>query len=308
MAKRKESPQCPSLTVPLDIWNELLLSLERNVDRVNFIRVCRRFNEASWSPEVFITCRSPDDHFHFVTNFNDFRVVSMVQFPRSIKKLKVNYDPDVSLSEYSLPSTLTHFTFWFMFNEPLNRNLLPPMLTHLEFGYMFNRPLDHSSLPLRLTNLDLGPRFNRPLPPGLLPITLTHLTFGTDFNQTLYEGCLPPRLTYLYFGADFNQPLAKGCLPPLLTYLNFGSGFCQSLPNGVLPPLLIHLRFCGPCRGQLDNDSLPDGLVYLELMEWIDDSLIRKIPRSVKCIGCRFGLEKIDSKTIEEKGIYRIGD
>ena len=71
---------------------------------------------------------------------------------------------------------MTHLTFGYSFNKPIN---LPNSLTHLTFGYSFNQLID-------------------------LPNNLTHLTFGYKFNQPI---TLPDSLTYLYLEYSFSKPL-----------------------------------------------------------------------------------------------------
>jgi len=67
---------------------------------------------------------------------------------------------------------------------------LPPTLTHLTFGYWFDQPLDNVTFPLTLTHLTFGNWFNQPLDNVTLPSTLT---LSEQYNRSL--DCLPSHVT-----------------------------------------------------------------------------------------------------------------
>jgi hypothetical protein len=51
-----------------------------------------------------------------------------------------------------LPKGLTHLTFGYKFNQPVDN--LPKGLTHLTFGYYFNQPVDNLPKNIYLLKLD----------------------------------------------------------------------------------------------------------------------------------------------------------
>jgi len=111
------------------------------------------------------------------------------------KGISIEYQSaTVSLLELqTLPPTLTHLTFGWKYNQPLDRVTLPPKLTHLTFGLNFNQPLDNVTLPLKSTHLTFDVCFNQPLENVMLPSTFTHLTVAKRYNRLL--DCLSPRVT-----------------------------------------------------------------------------------------------------------------
>src|SRR5207237_5276028 len=73
-----------------------------------------------------------------------------------------------------VPGSVRELTLGGNFNGALDGIQFPPKLTHLTFDWAFNQPVDHR-LPSTLTHLMFGQFFNHPVDnlPGL-----THLTFG----------------------------------------------------------------------------------------------------------------------------------
>jgi len=123
----------------------------------------------------------------------------------------------VYLLKDPFPISITHLTFGFHFNLPVDA--FPPNLTHLTTGGKFNQLIDN--LPQSTTHLSLWGDFNRPI--DHLPPNLTHLYLGTSFNQPVDS--LPQKITLLSFGTNFNQPVDN--LPLSITHLTFGQHFNQ---------------------------------------------------------------------------------
>ena len=46
-----------------------------------------------------------------------------------------------------IPNLVTHLTFGYLFNQPLEKDDIPNTVTHLTFGYMFNQLLNKDDIP-----------------------------------------------------------------------------------------------------------------------------------------------------------------
>jgi hypothetical protein len=136
-----------------------------------------------------------------------------------------------------IPQKITHLTFGFYFNNPIN-NCIPSFVTHLTFGYYFNQPIN-DCIPSSVTHLSFGWFFDQSIN-NCIPSSVTHLTFGGRFNQSI-NNCIPSSVTYLTFGWHFNQPI-NDCIPFFVTHLIFGYNFNQSI-NNCIPPSVTHLSF-----------------------------------------------------------------
>jgi hypothetical protein len=226
--------------MPRDVWDLVsqFLSLEdlKNLSQVNRVLV-HRMRVLMMSKYRFVVSGS----------LADFRALGWtraclnIRIERSESVFQLSEDDvfvDIVLSEdfnlrpdedISWPSRLTHLTFGYWFNQPVDH--LPASLTHLEFGYWFDQPVDH--LPASLTQLTLRGRFNQPV--DRLPASLTHLTLKGRFNQPVDH--LPASLTHLEFGYSFNQSVKH--LPASLKRV-YVPGKDQ---NGLFAPEYRHLIF-----------------------------------------------------------------
>ena len=130
------------------------------------------------------------------------------KIPYVLTHLTINNLNDLELYKSNKSSSLTHLTFGYKFNHPVEELILPQSLTHLTFGSRFNQPVNNIHLPSSLTHLKFGQDFNRPVEELILPSSLTHLEFGACFNQPVYDLQLPSSLIHLKFGIWFHQPVA----------------------------------------------------------------------------------------------------
>ena len=156
---------------------------------------------------LFFTKMQTDDIIH-LSYFNQFSNVVM------------------SDTNESLPKHVTHLTFSYGFNQPINA-CIPNSVTHLTFGRDFNQPID-SCIPDSVTHLTFGYNFNKPIN-CCIPDSVTYLFLGHNFNRPI-NGCVPYSVTYLTFGGDFDQPI-NGCIPESVTNLTFGYYFDQNIDD-----------------------------------------------------------------------------
>src|SRR3990170_3444586 len=128
---------------------------------------------------------------------NIFNVTKITHVEPKIKKKIRKLSNVIEVEDFAFFVNLTHLTFGYGFNQPLQQGIFPNSLTHLIFGFNFNQPLQQ----------------------GVLPNFLTHLTFGDGFNQSLQQGVLSNSLTHLTFGNWFDLPIQQNIFPNSLTNL-----------------------------------------------------------------------------------------
>jgi hypothetical protein len=159
------------------------------------------------------------------------RKIKSVSYKENIKNVAVHHISE--LIDYE------HITKIILHCEtPIKKNMLPSSLTHFTFGYSFNQKLNLGVLPSSLTHLTFDRLFNRPIGPGVLPCSLTHLTFGHWFNQPIGKNVLPSSLTHLTFGFGFDKSIEQDILPSSLTHLYLNSSypleFREKIPSFLL--------------------------------------------------------------------------
>ena len=137
-------------------------------------------------------------------------------------------------------------------------------MTHLTFEYFFNQPLNKDDIPKSVTHLIFGYHFNQPLKKDDIPNSVTHLIFGHDFNQHLDKNVISNSVTHLTFGENFNQPLEKNVIPKSVTNLTFGYKFNQNLDDNNLPKSIIEILFFGnkPYSLLKSKDRLTGNILY----------------------------------------------
>jgi hypothetical protein len=166
-----------------------------------------------------------------------------LQFPNQVHSVTWEDDIPFTLTNAHFKGNLTHLTFGWNFNQPIDalRGLIN--LTHLTFGRVFNQHVDALRGLINLTHLTFGWYFNQPTDGLSGLVNLTHLTFGGFFNQPVdaFSGLI--NLTHLTFGHNFNQPIDALSGLVKLTHLEFGYYFKQ--PIDALSGLvnLTHLTF-----------------------------------------------------------------
>jgi len=65
----------------------------------------------------------------------------------------------------SLPKHVTHLTFGWDFNRPIN-SCIPDSVTHLTFGYDFDQNIDE--LPISINNIELSSNYKRSISKKIL--------------------------------------------------------------------------------------------------------------------------------------------
>ena len=173
-----------------------------------------------------------------------------------------------------LPTTITHLTFGYYFDQPLDD--LPNSITHLTLGDCFNEKLDHLpdsvKYPIFTLVLILLLDCLHFFIIKLITIidSTTYLNLGASFNQEVDH--LPKSLVHLVFGRIFNRRVYfSPLLFPFFIYSNISFIFVASVVNFVifgqvdhLPGSLEHLALAGRDFNR-PVDHLPSPLTHLEL-------------------------------------------
>jgi len=149
-----------------------------------------------------------------------------------------------------LPKHITHLTFGFHFNQPIN-DYIPKSVTHLTFDCLFNQPIN-GCVPDSVTHLTFGHHFNQPIN-NCIPNSVTHLTFGLYFNRPIYD-CIPDSVTHLTFGDIFDQPI-NSCIPGSVTNLTFGYSFNQNIDE--LPISINNIELSRNYEHSISEKMLP---------------------------------------------------
>ena len=149
---------------------------------------------------------------------------------------------------------IIHLSYFHQFTNVImldTNEFLPKHVTHLTFGYYFNQPIN-SCIPESVTNLTFGGHFNQPIN-GCIPDSVTHLTFDCNFDQPI-NGCIPESVTHLTFGDCFNQPI-NNCIPDSVTHLTFGDYFDQNIDE--LPISINNISLSSNYKRSISEKMLP---------------------------------------------------
>jgi hypothetical protein len=204
------------------------------------------------------------------------------KFNKPIGCANCNHD----LCPKNLPSSITHITFGWNFNQPVN--FLHEGITHLFFGANFNQQVDnlpstvthlslgfcfaHSvdSLPQNLTNLTLSYVFN--LPVNSLPKSLININFCDYFSQSIDN--LPDSVKFLSLGSKFNQQVNK--YPESLEELSFMSS--SSIKNQIPQTIKIINIYWDYCSTDSIISNVPSNIQKIRINDTNKINLITKIP------------------------------
>ena len=235
---------------------------------------------------------------HSGSAMDGYRVKALMKYPTyaryrlSTRRLHVSQIirvPQPLSAMCALPRSVTRLTLASNFNDVIPPRVLrdrAPSLTHLTFQWKFDTPLEVDSLPDTITHLVLSRMFNQPILPGHLPASLTDLTIGKMFSQPLSVDMFPPQLTHLTFKGAFDAPLPVGALPDFLARLTL-TAYPFDLTVGALPLSLLELELCGNNRKLLPG-VLPASLLRLTLgRDFTKTLFVGVLPRSLQCVKWR---------------------
>jgi len=144
----------------------------------------------------------------------------------------------LSMNEWKLPSSLRSLRLSHSYVKKWSRSLsqlsLPATLTELHLGTWNGRTDQLPTLPPNLQTLHMGDKFNSPLDSLAWPASLTSLTLSFEFNHPLELVRLPDSLTYLHLGRDYTHPIERMHLPASLTHLDMFGGWKFNQPLGQI--------------------------------------------------------------------------
>jgi len=149
----------------------------------------------------------------FIDSININKIIGTIRYNKYTNIIINKLD-----NGFRFPLLITHLTFGYYFNQPIN-DAIPSSVTHLTFGGHFNQPIN-DAIPSSVTHLIFGWNFNQPINDAI-PSSVTHLTFGYSFNQPINDA-IPSSVTHLTFDYYFNQSI-NDAIPSSITHLTFGS-------------------------------------------------------------------------------------
>jgi len=177
----------------IDVWGYIIRFIKSNKDKCRLMMTCKGITKC-----------------HFI--FDEIIKVKKIAGSRWFNKFN-NIITNSDLP--SLPLFVTHLTFNWKCNKPINGNI-PSSVTHLAFGDCFNQPINNC-----------------------IPPSVTHLVFCWDFNQPI-DNCIPSSVTHLVFCNKFNQPV-KNNIPESVINLTFRFDFYYG-KNCYIPPTVITIN------------------------------------------------------------------
>lgn len=162
----------------------------------------------------------------FIT-YNDlhiFKKIRRLSYADSFTNLKIK-----TISELKfLSSNVKKITFDDSFDEDI-RGLIPSTITHLTFGFKFNQYINRSKILIYTTD-----GFENVIRDAI-PSSVTHLIFGERFNQEIINS-IPSSVTHLTLGINYYKFISSNTIPPSVTHLtlkNTSKKAINFIPNTV---------------------------------------------------------------------------
>uniref|UniRef100_A0A6C0C7X7 F-box domain-containing protein n=1 Tax=viral metagenome TaxID=1070528 RepID=A0A6C0C7X7_9ZZZZ len=224
--------------------------------------------------------------------FNNFSNICVSEkngvYPIFVKQ--IFYDVYDSGALKNLPSTVTHLTFNYSFNDTLCD--IPQTVTHLELGCKFYR---YETFPtiINVTHLTIYScieRRNIFIPSSVknlkiynfdgtieknIPESVSHLTLVRKY--WMMPECIPTSITHLIFDDWFGDPVDNLTML-FVTHLTFGKGFNHPVDKLIIPNV-AHLVFGERFNYPIDKLVMPK-VTHLTFGECFDQS-IYELPSSI---------------------------